>query len=252
MSCSAPFQIRRGSTTDWTRNKEENSAWKSIKTTFTKHQKVTVEEVKRKSASQSSKESKPDMMDAEPWLIQAVALADALIEEGEGELADKGEFADVEFKVCHFFWSCDRMQHEQKEHWRDAELMCRLTCSIKQQMPLCNIPLKRLASSTVSLPLYLEISRLHHRAYPHLPLEAIQTAQTQYHCSTPPPPPFPPAQPYNPDQRRPDRTRSTCSAHWQLPTSDPTAVIRTPLKRLGQWRLFMQKSHLRPLHSINR
>lgn len=41
----------------------------------------------------------PDMSGAESWLVQAVSFADGVIEAGEGELADMGEFADVEFKV---------------------------------------------------------------------------------------------------------------------------------------------------------
>jgi kinetochore protein Mis13/DSN1 len=83
------------------RSKEENSAWKSIKGAFTKHQKDTVEQVKRKSMLLETAEGqqRPDMTGADAWLLQAVAFADGIIAEGEGDLADKGEFADVEFKV---------------------------------------------------------------------------------------------------------------------------------------------------------
>ena len=81
------------------RSKDENSAWKSIKMAFTRHQKSTVEEVKRKAASLEAGAPQPGMDAAEPWLLDALAFADGLIEEGEGELADKGEFGDVGFKV---------------------------------------------------------------------------------------------------------------------------------------------------------
>lgn len=43
--------------------------------------------------------SDPDMSVAPPWMREALKLANDLIAQGAGELMDKGEFADVEYKV---------------------------------------------------------------------------------------------------------------------------------------------------------
>lgn len=41
----------------------------------------------------------PDMSTAARWMQDALELADSVIEAGEGDLTEMGEFPDVEYKV---------------------------------------------------------------------------------------------------------------------------------------------------------
>lgn len=41
----------------------------------------------------------PDMSAADQWMNDALALAESVIEAGEGDLTEMGEFPDVEYKV---------------------------------------------------------------------------------------------------------------------------------------------------------
>lgn len=43
----------------------------------------------------------PDMSTASEWMKDAMKLAESVIEAGEGDLTEMGEFPDVEFKVSH-------------------------------------------------------------------------------------------------------------------------------------------------------
>jgi len=42
----------------------------------------------------------PDMSTADPWMRDALSLADQVLDAGEGELVGMGDFGDVEFMVC--------------------------------------------------------------------------------------------------------------------------------------------------------
>jgi hypothetical protein len=42
----------------------------------------------------------PDMSTADPWMRDALGLADQVLDAGEGELVGMGDFGDVEFMVC--------------------------------------------------------------------------------------------------------------------------------------------------------
>ena len=44
--------------------------------------------------------AEPDLTRGEPWMREALAVADQVIAEGDGDLSAMGEFADVEYKVC--------------------------------------------------------------------------------------------------------------------------------------------------------
>ena len=40
------------------------------------------------------------MSTADPWMRDALGLADQVLDAGEGELVGMGDFGDVEFMVC--------------------------------------------------------------------------------------------------------------------------------------------------------
>jgi len=46
----------------------------------------------------------PDMSTADPWMRDALGLADQVLDAGEGELVGMGDFGDVEYMVCPFLF----------------------------------------------------------------------------------------------------------------------------------------------------
>ena len=65
--------------------------------------KVDAEREKRMTVDRIAKKAKadldPNMSTASSWMQDAMKLANSVIEAGEGDLTEMGEFPDVEFKV---------------------------------------------------------------------------------------------------------------------------------------------------------
>jgi hypothetical protein len=91
----------------------------------------TVDRCSKKRAINNTTE--PDMRHAENWMKDALALADSVIAEGDGDLTATGEFADVEFKVSHSGLSRERDLTESDD---------RSTRYCKPVMLRCSIPNK--------------------------------------------------------------------------------------------------------------
>lgn len=77
------------------RGKEQSAIWHSLVTRTNRRQAETSEKIAQKQLANSD----PDMSVAPPWMREVLAVANDLIAQGAGELTDKGEFADVEYKV---------------------------------------------------------------------------------------------------------------------------------------------------------
>ncbi|CAD6568451.1 MAG: hypothetical protein TREMPRED_004543 [Tremellales sp. Tagirdzhanova-0007] len=77
------------------RCKQEDAQWSSLIKRANAKQGEGIERLRSKKATNAE----PDLSRAEPWLREALGVADQAIGEGEGDLSAMGEFADVEYKV---------------------------------------------------------------------------------------------------------------------------------------------------------
>ena len=60
-----------------------------------REKKMTVDRLAKKAKADLT----PSMSTASGWMQEAMRLAESVIEAGEGDLTEMGEFPDVEFKV---------------------------------------------------------------------------------------------------------------------------------------------------------
>ncbi|KAK4689186.1 kinetochore protein Mis13/DSN1, partial [Tremellales sp. Uapishka_1] len=75
--------------------KREDAQWSGLIRQANAKQHTTIQRLSEKSRLNED----PTMVTAEGWMQDAMTLAQAVIDQGEGDLSSMGEFADVEYKV---------------------------------------------------------------------------------------------------------------------------------------------------------
>ncbi|WVF67485.1 hypothetical protein IAT40_002241 [Kwoniella sp. CBS 6097] len=75
--------------------KEEGAHWNALIKSTNAKQDSTIHRLRQKKAV----DSVPDMSKADDWVKETMRFAEGVIAQGEGDLSEVGEFADVEYKV---------------------------------------------------------------------------------------------------------------------------------------------------------
>lgn len=81
------------------RCKDECNEWARYLMAAKSLRKTTVDSITKKAKLDKDPDMTPLLSSSESWMGQALQLAEDVIESGEGDLLEMGEFHDVEYKV---------------------------------------------------------------------------------------------------------------------------------------------------------